>query len=209
MNKKLLNLKNVGVPVGIVLLIILALIFLLTRNNTQEPLDSSTTTDLVAEDSDATLLPVENLKQAKLANTVVTFNDSYYINTVVQGKNVSGVTCGVSTNDSCIINFITDGTSTYYLATPFEPTINDGIEKEDIAKPIDLTSGTTYLKHSILEVVNEEGDILLDESLTAQIYGCVTDGICVGSGWLDTTDLATNQAQITKFEDFVKSLNVR
>lgn len=209
MNKKISKLKNVGVPVVIILLVILSVIFLLTRGNPTETSDSTNIEELVAEDTDATLLPVENLKVAKIANTAVTFNDSYYINTIVQGKKVSGVTCGVDDNDSCIINFITDGTSTYYLATPFEPTIDDGIEKDDIAKPLDLSSGTVYMKYSILEVVNEEGDQLLDESLVAQIYGCIKDGICVGSGWLDTTDLATNQAQITKFEDFVKSLNVQ
>lgn len=209
MNKKISKLKNVGIPVVIMLLVLLGVIFLLTRGSTSETSDSQNIEELIAEDTNITLLPVDNLKQAKIANTVVTFNDSYFINTSVQGKKVSGVTCGVDDNDSCIINFITDGTSTYYLATPFEPTIEDGIEKDDIAKPIDLTTGTVYLKYSNLEVVNEEGDILLDESLTVQVYGCVRDGICVGSGWLDTTDLTTNQAQVIKFEDFVKSLNIQ
>jgi len=209
MNKKLLNLKNIGVPVVVVLLIILGIIFLLSKNNPlSTPLISNPSLTTV-EDSDITLLPVENLNQVKLADSVISFNEPYFVNTVVQARSVSGIKCGTSENDSCIINFITDESSTFHISTPFEPMAEDGLNKEAIAKTFETVTGTVYLKYKIIDVVNEAGEKIPEESLTAQIYGCIKNNICVGSGILDISTKVANTQQVTKFEDFVKSLNIQ
>lgn len=215
MNKNLINIKTIGIPVAILLIVILGVIYLLTQKGNSNNLNFDTNTASYPESSEAagiTVFPVENLKEVKLSDSVLTFNDSYIVNTIMQTKSVSGIKCGDvnSSTSACIINAITDGQDTYYLSTPFEPVADVGITTSNTEiKQLDGASGTVSLKYSYLNVVNENGDILADQALVTQVYGCIKSGVCVGSGTFPIAEKQSNMAAVTKFEDFVKSINFK
>lgn len=209
MNNLTTKFKTLGIPVVILLIILLGVIYLLTQNN--QVTDTTTNQDSTStvEESNVNLIPVENLTQVKFSDTVVTFAEGYNVNTTVEASTVNGVNCS-SENTTCIINFITDVANTYYISTPAAPIANDGLDRSnDQAKQFDTNSTSVLLNYSILSVTNDAGDVLPDQSLTSQIYGCITERVCVGSGMLDTTTLEANRESIAKFENFVRSINIQ
>ena len=215
MKNTLKTVKKIGIPVIILLIVILGGIYLLSQQSSQVSTTQNNTDSPYPQTSEAAgvkVIPVDNLKLVKLADTTVTFSDNYIVNTIIESKAVAGIVCGSkeSENPSCIINFITDGTDTYHISTPFEPISNAGVKASRTKdEQLDTQNGSVTLKYDILEIVNENGDIVVEQSRVVQIYGCVKNGVCIGSGTLPFAALEDNQSAVTKFEEFVKSLTVK
>ncbi|MBE0573684.1 hypothetical protein IH575_02150 [Candidatus Dojkabacteria bacterium] len=203
------NYSKYIIPLAVVGLIILGIIVIITtRDNSQLGQDELTQEEITSlENENLTVLEVKNQKEIVIANKKVTFDESFLVNSIVQANKVSGIECRGAGGRVCIINFVTDGETTYYISTPAEPIAIDGFNRsKDSAKLFSTPSGDMYLAYSILEIVNEAGEIQTDTTLVSQMFGCLQDTICVGSGALDITDTELNARQVAAFEEFVRSL---
>ncbi len=211
MNTLLHKLKNLGIPVVILLIVILGVIFILSNNSRSTTINNSTNEDTnqSAESENIKVIPVKDLTTAELADKQVKFSSSFFINSIVQSDKVSGVSCGTDGTSICIINFITDETDTYYLSTPLEPIALDGLERIlDKAETFESSNGSIFLKYARINFVDDNGEPITDKRIVSQIYGCIQDNVCLGSGVLDTSNEEANAAAVAKFEEFVRSITI-
>lgn len=215
MNKTLIKIKRFIPPLLILIIVITGVVYLLTQQNQTDTVNN-TTGDLnypqTSEAAGIRVIPVDNLKQIKLANSTISFNENYLVNTIMETKSFSGITCSDTNTDgsTCIIGFITDSKDTYYLSTPFEPIADAQINTSSVdSKDIESSLGTITLKYSNLNVVDEKGEIVMAQTLVVQIHGCAQNGICVGSGVLPFASSEDNKSAVSKFEDFVRSLALK
>lgn len=211
MKKILEKLKTLGIPVIILLLVILGVIFILSNSNTQ--LNNSNTEDNAAlEESEDSInvLEVTDKESTVIAGKKITFNENFFINTTAQANRVSGISCGSAGNETCIINFITNGVDTYYISTPLEPVASDGLIRDlDTVESISIKDNTIFLKYAKIFYVNDEGSSIKDKYTVSQIYGCIESGICVGSGFLDNSSDQANAESVIRFEQFLKSISIQ
>lgn len=209
------KLSKIGIPLLIVIIIILGVIFILTRQgmmqtgSESDQLQNDIDEIIAIENENLVPLDVRNNTEIKIADKTITFKDSFLVNSAAQATRVSGIECRSPNTGACIFNFLTDGNSTFYITTPSEPIAFDGFDKSnDTTQILNTPYGDVFLNYRFLTVYPENPEDEIDVTLIRQVYGCVQTNICVGSGLLNIDDPDVNASQVAEFEDFVKSLNI-
>jgi hypothetical protein len=205
MNSKLITKL---IPVIIVIIVIAGVIFLMLRNGQSSTVNNDSISNIQTDVEKIKILPIESLTELKLADSKITFNSAYFINTLAQGRDFEVVTCGTNDQQSCVLAFVTDGVDTYYISTPFEPIASNSVTVEPIAKSFNYKDSELFFKNNIIESFNEDGTKVEGSDMTAQMYGCLNTKICIGSGLIELTNKESNNAKTSKFIDFVNSINI-
>lgn len=213
MNKTILKRPEVIVGVIVFLLLVIAAIYILKPSGipSSSTLETPVQTDLLIADNSSegqqiNVLPIDDNKVITIGSFKVTFDTNFFVNSIVQAKQVSNIQCGLDTDNGCVIDFLINGITTYYVSTPKTPIAVDGLDRSN-DKLIDL-NGHFFSYSYVTKVEDSENAAPFESKTVSQIYGCVKDNICVGSGVFDTLDDVHNAQQVSDFENFVKSIQI-
>ncbi len=183
---------------GLILLAVTINFLIQSRNKTDDvSVNSIQTVDAsntFIGNPDVKILPVSDSKSIQIDNEIVNLGQSYEVMTRYGNSRGTLFDCS---EESCeIYEILSESGKYFYISALSEIKLSDAtIGSED-----SVTLGNYSLKSEELNLFNS------DVIVYRQVYGCLSEKICVHSGSLYIDDQNLNSGELNEFQQFLNTL---